>query len=426
MVMNDILNGMSIPLAEQLRPSTFDEVYGQEKIVLLLKKITDKKNPLSILLWGPPGCGKTTIARLYAKAFHRPFLPFSAVESGVQEIKKAIQEAKSFPLTHGRPILFVDEIHRLNKAQQDIFLPAIEDGSVILVGATTENPSFTLNNALLSRFRVLTLESLSKEALFKIILRFEKNSPSLQLSDDAKSRLINLSHGDGRYLLNTLENLQTVDDGEVDQDTLSFASQNKAANYDRHSDGHFNLISALHKSVRGSDPDAALYYFSRMIEGGEDPNYLARRLLRMATEDIGLADPSALNHALTAWQTFERLGPPEGILALAQLVLYLALAPKSNAVYMAYKKASESAQKTSHLDPPKTILNASTGVMKKEGYGKGYQYDHDTLDGFSGQDYFPEEISREQYYFPVKRGFEREMEKRYVFFEKLRERLHSS
>lgn len=408
------------PLAEQLRPQNFEEVVGQEKVLDLLTKIIEKNRPISILLWGPPGCGKTTIARLYAKAFNRSFYPFTGVMNGIADIKKAIEQAKTSPLFNQQPIFFIDEIHRFNKAQQDVLLPSIEDGTIILIGATTENPSFTINNALLSRLRVLTLEQLAPESLLRIIDRFEKSSGKITLSEEAKNALIGFSHGDGRHLLNTLENLQTLTEGEIDLKTLFSLVQKKPAAYDRHDDHHFNLISALHKSVRGSDPDAALYYFARMLEGGEDPNYLARRLVRMATEDIGLADPQALQITLTAWQTYERLGSPEGELALAQATLYLSLAPKSNAAYTALKKAQKLAAETSHLDPPKKILNAPTKLMKKEGYGKDYKYDHDLPHAFSGQNYFPDGVERPTFYEPVQRGFEREMEKRRAFFTSLR------
>jgi len=420
---------MSTPLAESLRPEKLTDVVGQDHLVGqngLLTKIIAQKRPLSILLWGPPGCGKTTIARLYAKAFNRTFVSFTGVMNGVAEIKKFILESESRPLLNNQPILFIDEIHRFNKAQQDIFLPHIEKGTIILIGATTENPSFTINNALLSRLRVLTLESLTPEALEQIITRFESNQTKIRLTDEAKKGLILMSHGDGRHLLNTLENLQTLQEGEIDFDTLCTLVQKRPAAYDRHDDHHYNLISALHKSVRGSDPDAALYWLSRMLEGGEDPNFLARRLVRMAVEDIGLANPEALTLTLNAWQVFERLGSPEGELALAEATLYLALAPKSNATYVAFKRAKKLAADTSHQDPPKTILNAPTKLMKKLDYGKGYAYDHDTPDGFSGQSYFPEEMDRPTFYQPVKRGFEREMEKRIAYFEALRAKLNPS
>lgn len=418
---------MTIPLAEALRPKTFKEVVGQDPLVGpkgLLTKIIEKGTPLSILLWGPPGCGKTTIARLYAQAFDTAFIPFTGVMNGIAEIKKTIQEAKAQPLLKRQPILFIDEIHRFNKAQQDIFLPSIEDGTIILIAATTENPSFTINNALLSRLRVLTLNHLNDTSLNQIIERFESQSTTITLNSEAKQALVDLCQGDGRHLLNTLENLQTLTEGAIDRNVLYQLIQKKPATYDRHDDQHFNLISALHKSVRGSDPDAALYYLARMLDGGEDPNYLGRRLVRMAVEDIGLADPQALSLVLAAWQTYERLGSPEGELALAEATLYLALAPKSNACYTAFKKAQKYASQTSHLPPPKTILNAPTELMKDVGYGKGYQYDHDQPHAFSGQNYFPDAMERLELYTPPKRGFEREMSKRIEFFQKLRSKLN--
>ena len=417
---------MSIPLAEELRPTDFANVVGQDHLVGangLLTKIISKQHPLSILLWGPPGCGKTTIAQLYAKAFNRNCVSFTGTMNSVAEIRKFLQETTLRPLLSQQPLLFIDEIHRFNKIQQDIFLPHVEKGTIILIGATTENPSFTINNALLSRLRVLTLESLSPEALKQIIHRFEQQNSKISLTDEAKKGLILMSHGDGRHLLNILENLQTLQEGEINFDTLCSLVQKRPAAYDRHGDEHYNLISALHKSVRGSDPDASLYWLARMLEGGEDPHFLARRLVRMAIEDIGLAEPDALGIALNAWQVYEKLGSPEGELALAKATLYLALAPKSHATYLAFKQAKKLAASTSHQKPPKTILNAPTQLMKNQGYGKGYAYDHDTPDGFSGQNYFPDGMKRPIFYRPVKRGFEREMEKRIAYFKSLRIKL---
>jgi putative ATPase len=410
----------SIPLAEKLRPGRLDEVVGQEAVLGVLTKIIDKGVPYSILLWGPPGCGKTTIARLYAKAFHAEFVSFSAIFHGVSDLKKVIDEAKSRPLI--KKIIFVDEIHRFNKAQQDAFLPFVEDGTITLVGATTENPSFALNNALLSRLRVLTLNPLTEDSLEKMIERFEANMGKIPLTEEARKLLAQLAGGDGRYLLNMLETIHDSSSETIDQKTLLCLVQRKAALYDKHDDGHHSLISALHKSVRGSDPDAALYYLARMFEGGESPDYIGRRMVRMAIEDIGLADPEALQITLNAWRAFDQLGSPEGELALAQAIIYLSLAPKSNAAYTAFTSAQELAKTTNHLAPPKTILNPSSRLLKNLGYGKDYIYDHDTKEGFSGQNYFPDTLDRPSFYHPVERGFEREMQRRLSYFMKLREK----
>ncbi len=399
------------PLAEQLRPQSLDEVVGQD--LSFIQHVIEGKRPLSLILWGPPGCGKTTIARLYAKAFGAKMLTFSAVTSGINDLKAAVKEAKSTPLLHRHTVLFVDEIHRFNKSQQDGFLPYLEDGTLVLIGATTENPSFSLNDALLSRVRVLPLKALDEEALGKLLDRCEG---ALPLDDAGKQMLIEMAAGDGRTLYNLVENLAGTA-GVLGRDELVKLLQRRAPLYDRKGEGHFNLISALHKSVRGSDPDAALYWFARMLEGGEEPLYLARRLIRMATEDIGLADPEALVVAISGKEAFQMLGSPEGELALAQVVVYLALAPKSNRIYTAYKEARAQAKQSAHLPPPAHILNAPTKLMKGLGYGKGYKYDHDEDDAFSGQDYFPEGMGRRTFYDPVDRGFEREMKKRIAYFQ---------
>jgi len=420
-----------IPLSERLRPQTLSEISGQEHLVGpdgYITRIVLAKRPVSLLLFGPPGCGKTTIARLFAQAFQLPFVILSAVFNTTTELKKILKEGQETPLFNRQILLFVDEIHRFNKAQQDIFLPFLEEGSVILIGATTENPSFVLNNALLSRLRVLPLHPLAPGALEQILNRYEKKIAPLLLPEESRQFLISLSQGDGRHLLNLIENLESVSrpPSGWDLPSLSAILQKKPALYDRHQEGHFNAISALHKSVRGSDPDAALYWFARMLEGGEDPLYIGRRLVRMASEDIGLADPQALGIALSGLETFERLGSPEGELTLAQVVLYLALCPKSNASYTAYQAARQAAADTGHLSPPKTILNAPTRLMKEMGYGEGYVYDPDTPQGFSGQNYFPEEMGRTSFYHPVERGFEREMKKRLAYFTRLRESMGSS
>lgn len=422
---------MNVPLAERLRPSALNEIIGQDHILGtdgFISNIVKNSKPVSLLLWGPPGCGKTTIARLYAKAFNGRFITLSAIFSGSADLKKIINDINDHPLLSQQVIIFVDEIHRFNKAQQDIFLPFLEKGTIILIGATTENPSFALNDALLSRLRVLPIRPLELESLDKIVMRFEKIVQPLNLTPAARGMLSLFSQGDARHLLNMIENIvHGSTQGElIDEKRLEKLVQRRAPLYDKHSEGHFNLISALHKSVRGSDPNAALYWLSRMLEGGEDPEFLARRIVRMAVEDIGLADLHALGHALDAWRAFDQLGSPEGELALAQAVIYLALSPKSNSVYTAYKMARESAKNSAHLPPPKTILNAPTRLMKEMGYGKGYQYDHDCPLAFSGQDYFPEELEREEYYFPKEYGFERELTKRMDYFKKLRNKKKPS
>ena len=417
---------MQPPLAEQLRPQSLDEIIGQSHLLGkegFITQVIKSKRPLSIILWGPPGSGKTSIARLYAKSFNMSFHSLNAIFSGVADLRKIIKEAEDRPLFGGGTLLFVDEIHRFNKSQQDAFLPFLEKGTLILIGATIENPSFYLNDALLSRVRVLKLNSLNEEALDLLLKRYESHMGKIHLDEQARQYLIQLAQGDGRYLYNLIENLEKLTvNGTLDIETLQQALQKRSALYDRANEQHHNLISALHKSVRGSDVDAALYWFARMLEGGEDPLYLARRLARIASEDIGQADPQALPLVTAAIHTYQMLGSPEGELALAQVVIYLALAPKSNATYKAYNQARHLAAQTSHLNPPHTILNAPTKLMKDEGYGKGYIYDHDTDEGFSGQNYFPEMIERPHFYEPVERGFEREMKKRLDYFAKLRKK----
>lgn len=415
-----------IPLAEQLRPKSLDEVVGQEAVVSFISKIVKQKKPLSIILFGPPGSGKTSLARLYAKQFNMRFEVLSGVFNTVADLRKLVKDTLDSPLLGQNLMIFIDEIHRFNRAQQDALLPLVEDGTVILVGATAENPSFYLNGALLSRVRVLALNPLGEEALEKLLLRAEKMIPNLALTNEARKLITNLAQGDGRYLVNLVENLlQETSTEPLTAEAVEGLLQKRSALYDRAKDQHYNLISALHKSVRGSDPDAAVYWLTRMLEGGEDPLFLTRRLIRMAVEDIGLADPQALPLAIAAKQTYEALGSPEGELALIEVAIYLALAPKSNAAYNAYNQAKEIAKASSHLSPPKIILNAPTKMMKQLGYGKNYQYDHEYEEAFSGQDYFPEELGRHEFYVPVERGFEREMLKRKAYFSELRKKRNT-
>jgi putative ATPase len=413
------------PLADRLRPRRLADVVGQEKVLSRdgpLGAMLAAGSLSSLILWGPPGVGKTTIARLLADETDLAFVQISAIFSGVPELRKVFETAKIRRQNGQGTLLFVDEIHRFNKAQQDGFLPHMEDGTILLVGATTENPSFELNAALLSRAQVIVLERLGLADLERLAQRAEQElGRALPLKGEAREALLEMADGDGRALINLIEQIAAwTTDAPLTRDQLSQRLMRRAAKYDKAGDEHYNLISALHKSVRGSDPDAALYWFARMLEGGEDPRFLARRITRMAVEDIGLADPQAQEVCLQSWQTYERLGSPEGELALAQAVVYLALAPKSNAVYVAYKAARASARDTGSHPPPKHILNAPTRMMKDLGFGAGYSYDHEAEDGFSGQDYFPEGMKRPVWYLPPERGFERELKKRLDYFAKLR------
>jgi putative ATPase len=415
------------PLADRLRPRTLGEVIGQEQVLgpeAPLGVMLASGSLSSLIFWGPPGVGKTTIARLLADETDLHFIQISAIFTGVPELRKVFEAAKIRRANGKGTLLFVDEIHRFNKAQQDGFLPHMEDGTILLVGATTENPSFELNAAVLSRSQVLVLERLSLADLERMAQRAEQElARKLPLDGHARENLLEMADGDGRALLNLIEQVAAWKvDGKLDTDALTTRLMKRAARYDKSGDEHYNLISALHKSVRGSDPDAALYWFARMLKGGEDPRFLARRITRMAVEDIGLADPQAQHVCLQAWQTYERLGSPEGELALAQALTYLALAPKSNAVYVAYKAAMNAATQTGSEPPPKHILNAATSLMKDIGYGKDYAYDHDAEDGFSGANYFPDNMKRGVYYTPVDRGFERELKKRVDYFAKLRDK----
>lgn len=419
---------MPRPLADRLRPRVIDDVVGQDHLTRgtgALKRMADQRKMSSMILWGPPGCGKTTLARIMADHTDLHFEQISAIFSGVADLKKVFESARLRRRQGRGTLLFVDEIHRFNKSQQDAFLPVVEDGTIILIGATTENPSFELNAALLSRAQVMVLKRLDDSAIEILLRRAEDESgKKLPLTDEARESLKAMADGDGRYALTMAEAI-LAQDQMLDTPALSELVNRRAPLYDKKDDGHYNLISALHKSVRGSDVDAALYWFCRMLAGGEDPRFIARRIVRMAVEDIGLADPQALTITLQAWETYERLGSPEGELALAQGLVYVATAPKSNAVYMAYNEAKTAAQNTGSLMPPAHILNAPTRLMKDIGYGRDYHYDHDTPEGFSGQDYFPQEMGRRQFYRPVERGFERDIQKRLDYWHKLREKKNA-
>ena len=415
------------PLADRLRPRQLSEVIGQDHLLGPdgpIGRMVASRQLASMILWGPPGCGKTTIARLLADGTDLVFEPLSAVFSGVADLRKVFDAARKRREMGQGTLLFVDEIHRFNRAQQDAFLPVVEDGTVILIGATTENPSFELIGALLSRAQVFVLRRLDDAALETLLERAEQHlGHALPLSADGRAALRAMADGDGRFLLNLVEEIDRLPrDQELGPQQLAELVQRRAPLYDKQQEGHYNLISALHKSLRGSDTDAALYWLARMLAGGEDPIYILRRLTRAAVEDIGLAEPQAISQALAAWDAYDRLGSPEGELAVAQLVIYLATAPKSNAAYVAFGEAQQMARETGSLMPPKHILNAPTRLMRDLGYGKGYVYDHATEEGFSGQNYFPDGVERRNFYRPGERGFERDVKKRLDYWDKLRQR----
>jgi putative ATPase len=416
------------PLADRLRPQALDDIVGQDHLVGeggSLRRMIEGGKLSSLILWGPPGCGKTTIARILAGHTDLHFEQISAIFSGVGDLKKVFEAAKLRRRNGRGTLLFVDEIHRFNKSQQDAFLPVMEDGTIILIGATTENPSFELNGAVLSRSQVLVLKRLDDAALEKILCKAEEASgKTLPLDANARETLKAMADGDGRYALNLAEQV-LANEETLDTEGLSQLLQQRAPLYDKKDDSHYNLISALHKSVRGSDADAALYWLCRMLNGGEDPRYIARRVTRMAVEDIGMADPQAMSVALSAWEMFERMGSPEGELALAQAVIYMATAPKSNAGYKAYGAAKRAAKETGSLMPPMHILNAPTKLMKNLGYSAGYEYDHESEEAFSGQNYFPDDMEREVFYNPPERGFEREIRKRLDYWDKLRKQRNA-
>lgn len=422
---------MTRPLADLMRPNTIDEVIGQTNLLGengLVRRMVDNQRLSNLILWGPPGCGKTTIARALANSVDMDFVPMSAVFSGTSDIKKAMDAARMNRDIGRNTLLFIDEIHRFNKTQQDTLLPYLEDGTVVFIGATTENPSFNLNNALLSRCHIGVLSGLSSEDLLTLISRAEKFlNTTLPLTNDARTHLAQMADGDARFLLNTVEYISNANfKTDLTPDTLDSAVQKRAPLSDKSGDEHYNLISALHKSLRASDTDAALYWAARMMTSGQDPMYIFRRLTRFAVEDVGLADPNALQIAIAAWSAYERLGSPEGDLALTQLVIYLGTAPKSVGNYRAQKAAYAAARATGSLMPPRNILNAPTKMMKDLGYNAGYIYEPDTASGFSGQNCFPESMGRQKFYEPVERGFEREIKKRLEYWDTLRQKLNKN